>query len=405
MGIYRDLCKSPGVVRLLTSQLIARLPFGMFTIAIILHIEHRFHNYSSAGAVLAAISIGQAVSGPVTSRLMGRFGIRPVILVTSTVCALSFAAIALAPLELPPIIAIAAVAGLSMPPITSAVRTIYPKIVPGNLLSGLYSMDATAQEIIWVCGPVLSVFISVQIAPDIGVLVSSAIIFGGGVLFTITPEIGKVRIPRSRRSFGAVLSRPTVWLATVLGFLYIAYFAALETGVVAIFGHESFDGGIALACNAVGSFIGGFLIGHRPLTPFAIPLRFAACGFGTAMCLFSGETWWLCLSLLLSGLGSAPAFAALSALISSTVKFSDTSEAFGWSMTGQLVGAALGATLAGVAVDHFGQNGAFVVALCGLGLAILVSIAAFRIVPDLRGKDASPIADTEKITVLSQAIS
>ena len=46
------------------------------------------------------------------------------------------------------------VAGLSYPPIQPAVRTIYPKMVNSRQLTPLFSLDASAQEIIWVAGPV-----------------------------------------------------------------------------------------------------------------------------------------------------------------------------------------------------------------------------------------------------------
>ena len=48
--------------------------------------------------------------------------------------------------------------------------------------------------------------------------------------FISSPEVGRVRIPRSKRRFGSVLQRPPVLLATVVGFLLIGSCAAIEAG-------------------------------------------------------------------------------------------------------------------------------------------------------------------------------
>jgi MFS family permease len=116
---------------------------------------------------------------------------------------------------------------------------------------------------------------------------------------------------------------------------------------------------------------------------------------GTALCLVNLDMWWLCFVLFIGGLGVAPSFAGIAALISSTVKFSETAEAFGWSVTGQLMGAAAGSAIAGVAVDHFGPRGALVSAVVWVVFAIIAALIGLKQIPDLRGKDATPIPDTE----------
>ena len=82
MSTYTSLLKTPGVGRIIAAQLTARFPFGMLSLAFLLHVEHVHHSYAAAGLVLAATSIGQAISGPLTSRWMGRWGMRPVLLLT-----------------------------------------------------------------------------------------------------------------------------------------------------------------------------------------------------------------------------------------------------------------------------------------------------------------------------------
>ena len=38
---YRDLLRTPGVARMIAAQLVARLPSGMMSLAILLHVEQR----------------------------------------------------------------------------------------------------------------------------------------------------------------------------------------------------------------------------------------------------------------------------------------------------------------------------------------------------------------------------
>lgn len=399
MGIYRDLSRNPGVIRILLAQLTARFPFGMLSITLLLHIQLVYGNYTSAGIILAAESVGQAIAGPVTSRLMGRFGMRPVLTVTTVFCGALLLTIALTVPPLPAVAVIAFFMGIATPPVTSAVRTIYPKLVPSRQVSALFSLDASAQEIIWIIGPVVAVFVSTQVSTVWGLVTAAGFMIGGGLWFILSPEVGRVTLPRAKRRLGAVLTRPTVVVSTVLGFFFIASFAALETGIVAAFGHDGIQSGVVLAIFSVGSIVGGFLIGHREIRPWSITVRLAIITGGTALCLVSLHPVWLSVALFFAGLGVAPTLAALFTIVSSTVKFSETAEAYGWLGTGQLVGAALGSAIAGIAIDHTGASGGVLISVSFLVVTLALAAASVRWTPDLRGKDANPMPDTESISL------
>src|SRR5690606_22153050 len=120
---YRDLLRTPGVGRIIAAQLTARFPNGMTSLAILLHVEQSTGSYGAAGLVLAATSVGQAVSGPVTSRWMGVWGMRRVLTLTTAVCAAAVLVLALVPMALPGYMLFGLLAGLSTPPVQSAVRT------------------------------------------------------------------------------------------------------------------------------------------------------------------------------------------------------------------------------------------------------------------------------------------
>jgi MFS family permease len=397
---YTSLLKTPGVARIIAAQLTARFPFGMLSLAFLLHIERVHHSYGAAGLVLGAMSIGQAIAGPMTSRLMGVLGMRTVLWTTLAFCSAAVASIGIFVMPIPLTMGIAFFAGLSMPPIQPAVRTIYPKMVNSRQLTPLFSLDASAQEIIWIAGPVAITFVSTQIGTVEGILMSVAIMLLGGTWFISSPEVGRVRIPRSKRRFGSVLQRPPVLLATVVGFLLIGSCAAIEAGVVANFGDQGPEAGVVLAIWSLGSLVGGLAFGHIPIGPWATARRMLMVFVGVTISMFFLSTWWgLSLTLIIAGLGIAPALAVLFSIVSASVKFSDTAEAYGWVGTGQLIGAALGSALAGFLIDAHGPIGAFWAASAFALVGFIVPALAHRWHPDLRGRDASPIPDTEPVPV------
>ena len=67
--------------------------------------------------------------------------------------------------------------------------------------------------------------------------------------------------------------------------------------------------------------------------------------------------------------------------------------------TGQLIGAAIGSAAAGVLIDANGAVGAFWAASVLAIVGFVVPLLGRRWHPDLRGRDASPIPDTEPIQV------
>ncbi|MCR2828067.1 MFS transporter, partial [Microbacterium sp. zg.Y909] len=99
--------------------------------------------------------------------------------------------------------------------------------------------------------------------------------------------------------------------------------------------------------------------------------------------------------------GVAPALAVMFAMTTASVKFSDTAEAFGWVGTGQLIGSAAGSATAGFLIDGVGPQGAFVAGALFAVAGVLVSIVFVRGFPDLRGRDASPIPDTEPVPLVT----
>lgn len=398
---YLDLLRIQGVARIVMSQLTARLPFGMLSLAFLIHVEHVYHSYAVAGAVLAAMSVGEALVGPLTSRWMGALGMRPILYGTTTIVTATIITMALVPLSIPALIALGFVAGCTMPPVQPAVRTIYPKMVSSSHLTPLFSLDASLQEVIWIVGPVMATFAAATLGSEAGILLCAAFFIGGGLWFVTSREVGQVRIPRSKTRFGGVLKRPTVIVSTLVGLLLTAAYAAAEASIIAVYGETGAEAGIMIAIYAVGSLLGGLAWGHRPISAWSLTIRMGVFATGLALATLSNEYWWVAVCLFISGIGVAPALTVLFAMVSARVKFSETAESFAWVGSGELIGAGLGAALAGLTIDAFAGHAALLLAA---GIAVLGTVAAMTAkpwTPDLRGASMAPIPDTAPIQAIS----
>ncbi len=385
----------------MAAQLTARFPNGMTSLAILLHIEHVTGSYGAAGLVLGATSVGQAIAGPVTSRWMGIWGMRRVLSTTLSICAIAITCIALVETIIPVYMLLGFVAGLATPPVQSAVRTIYPKMVTSKQLTPLFSFDASLQEVIWIVAPVVITVVATQVGTVQALLLIVAILIAGGSWFILSPEVGRVRIPRSRRGLGRVLGKPQVLLATVIGFLLIGACAAVEAGVVATFDHGGLEAGLVLAIFSIGSLAGGLSFGHIPIGRWAMARRLGIMSVGLCLTVFSLNIFWLGGTLFIAGIGIAPALAVLFAMTSASVKFSETAEAYGWIGTGQLIGAAAGSAIAGFLIDGVGPQGAYWAAATFAIVGTLVAVACVRAFPDLRHRNPSPIPDTEPVGTIT----
>jgi len=60
---YLELVRVPGVLRVTVSQLVARFPLGMLSLAVLLHVRHASGSYALAGLVTSvAGSLGAGVA-------------------------------------------------------------------------------------------------------------------------------------------------------------------------------------------------------------------------------------------------------------------------------------------------------------------------------------------------------
>ncbi|MDQ7993754.1 MAG: MFS transporter [Propionicimonas sp.] len=375
MRTYSRILATPGVAALFLAQLTARFAIGIWPVGILLHVEGWSASYAVAGLVVGLMTFGRALATPLLSRLVGRWGAAVVVGCAgggSALAALGLVLADLLPTQPAVTIAISCVlgclAGASMPPVQPVVRGIYPELVPPHHLARMFSLDAAAQEIIFVIGPLLAFAAASAFGSRAALLAGVLATIVGTAWLVAQPALRRPRSVSSSAGMGRVLLRRTVLVGTLTSLLLVAANSAVEAGVVGAFGEHGLTGGLLLAVYSLASLAGGLGFAHLTVGRRAAAAWMLLVAVGLSL----GALWiapgWLAVALVLAGLGVAPVFAAIASTVTARVPAGEATEAFGWVDTGAILGASAGFGLAGMLLDGGGPAAAFWLA-AGLALA------------------------------------
>ncbi len=393
---YRKLLGLPHARAMVGWSLLGRLPLGMTPLALLFLVRAEGKSYGAAGVVVALYAVAVGVGAPIAGRQVDRIGPTLVLRVRAVVYAVFVAgvvALALLDAGVVPIAAVAALAGLSLPPLSSTVRIVWPRLAPGELRSTAYALEATLQEIFFVGGPLLAAALA-AVSP-------AAALAGAGLASlvgaTATALLAPVRdTPPSRVGGAGLLGalgspgvRTVVLYATTIGIGFGAVELAMPAFAEA---HGSRElGGLALASFSGGSLVGGLVAGMRP--PRSVLRRFVAGSLVLAAALLglllAVSIPTLCLLAFVAGLPIAPTIGALYALIDRSARAGTAAESFAWFGTAISIGVATGAAAAGVLVDERGVRAAFA---AGAAIAFGGALLAIARRGTLRASPGSPMA-------------
>jgi MFS family permease len=362
MKLYLQLWNSPGLMRVVASQLLARFPYGMTVLALVMHVEHIFDSYALAGIALGAETIFSAMSGPLLGRLVGRIGIMRVFVPGSLLSITTFLLLAYTPFAEWWVVFLAALLGLVQPPIQSVARTVYPRLIKPELRSSIFALDATSQELIWILGPVIATFAAAQISTVFAMVLMAVIQAIGILLFLTDKNVRSTKIEKTEKQIGHVMKNRTVIVMVILGTVLVASFAGMEIPTVALI--DKSLSGVVVAIFSLGSIIGGLTLGHRTPRRWTVPGFFLLGTVGYLLSMFDpANPAWLSICWFVGGISVAPLLGTVNAMISSATSDADALEAYGWLNTGQLLGYAGAAVIVGFLIDN-------VTAAAGLWVAI-----------------------------------
>src|SRR3954469_19656174 len=125
---YAAVLRTPHVTPLLVASMLARLPYGLFGLAVILYLAEARGSYAVAGMVNGAFAVGAAIGVPWQSRLIDRLGQRRVLLPAAVVDAAATGLLIALTEAGAPTAALAVcglVGGLAVPNIGGSIRTLW----------------------------------------------------------------------------------------------------------------------------------------------------------------------------------------------------------------------------------------------------------------------------------------
>jgi predicted MFS family arabinose efflux permease len=401
MNPLRAVLGTPSAVYLLVSSLVGRLPTAMAALAIVQLVRLQGGDYALAGTMTAVYIVAGAVGQPVLGRFVDRFGQTFVLVVAAVVSSLGFVAVAVFAADTPLLALLGAIlAGLFTPPLEPSLRSLWPRIVQeGRPLKAAFSLDAGAQELIFIVGPLLTVLGISAFGATGNVLFAAALGLGGTVAFAlnrVSRTVGASAMSDSPRQSPLRSARFRRLLAFTFG---IGVPVGVLTISVTVFGERhGIDGfaGWALAANAFGALLGATALALRPLK--RAPQRMLA-GCGLLLAVFYlplaladlPPAAWLVLAVV-AGIMLPPSLAQVFESVAHVADSTSLTEANAWVVSAMSVGVAAG-TLGGglvagleLALPVMVVGGSLVTAL--LALLVLPSTMAAAPTVELASRPA-----------------
>ena len=377
---YSEIFKAPGAKGFASAGFVARLPIAMAPIGIVAMLSQTHGEYWLAGAVSATYALTNAVVAPQISRLVDRIGQTRVVVPTTVISVIAFAALIAAANQDWPIwtLFVSAFAGRG--------HAQHPGDGAGALDRDFPRPPRAQHRLRLRIGGRRACLYRRRIA--VGRPERRAVPRGGNAGQHAVPRVriggihratrdGAARAGRwNRAARGSAIRQRPVQIITFALIFIGAIFATAEVSAVAItkeLGQPS-AASLVIGVYAVGSFVVGLIVGALNLK---MPLqRQLAIAIGiialtTLPLLFADTVPLLALAVFVSGVAISPTFITAFGLIERRVPAAMLTEGVTWVMTGIGIGMALGAFASGWVVDNFGAHNGFWVSVVAGTVSLL----------------------------------
>lgn len=380
---YRVLLREPHIAGAIGASVTGRLPIGMAVLALLLFVQHVDGSFARAGVASALYVIGIGIVAPLVGRLIDRFGPRPVLFIGAVAYPLALGALVLAVQSGAGTVwigAAALVAGMSLPPIPTCIRTLMRRLLrDASQLQAAYSLDSVLMETVFIIGPgIVSLFAAS--GWFVGAVACAAVCGGiGAIVFARSPAVRAWQPDaRGEGAVSGVLALKGFLPILATTVFFSVGFGLFEVAVTAIAARDDVPAaaGLILALASVGSAVGALAYGSRnwPLSvagQYRVALAAMAIGL---VSLAPIENLWLFGALaILAGAPMSTVLAAQSVLIAGIAPRRVLAQCFTWAATSLLGGVSLGIALAGLVLERFAP--AIVLLAAGLVTTIGLLIA------------------------------
>lgn len=386
---YAAVLRIPHARRTFAAALLGRLSYGVAPLSVMLAVTRASGSYAVAGIVMALFSGTSVFLSPARAALIDRHGPRralaPMVAAYSALLVL-LAALVWRPGAASPLVlgVVTAFAGACTPPLGPTMRAVWGRLAPDRaLMQRAYSLDAVAEELLFVSGPLLVGVLVGFAPPAFGVLLGAALMVVGTAGFVSSPVVRAV--PAGKREAGPGgagrrvlrgLGRPVIAAAGVglaLGVLDLLVVAFAETS-----GHGAGSAAWVLAALSAGSAVGGLLNGAVAWRSAAgTRLAAQAAGLGLALCgaALAQGLGTLAVAVAVAGVFVSPLITTAYLIADETAAPEARVQAGAWVNTAVNAGGTAGAAAAGVLVGWLPAGVCF--AVTG-GVMMLTALAVAR---------------------------
>lgn len=384
---YFTLFSAPGSKAFSSAGLIARLPISMTGIGIITMLSQVRGSYWLAGAVAATFAFSMALLAPQIARAADRHGQNRVLPYATGVSALALLLLLICTHYRAPdwtLFVFAALAG-GMPSISAMVRARWSEIYRGTpQLHTAFSFESVLDEVAFIIGPPIAVGLSVSLFPEAGPLAAALLLVTGVTAFAWQKSTQPPVYPRTRQRQRAILAMPSMQIL-VLALIALGTIVGTVDVISVAFAEQQGQpaaASIVLSVYAGGSCLAGLIFGAIKL-PSPLPRQFLYAAFATALTtlplLWVHNVLTLAAAMFVAGLFFAPTMIVAMGLVERLVPPSRLTEGLTWMVTGLGIGVALGAALAGLAIDAVGIKAGFGVTLIAGLVVMAVAAGGYRL--------------------------
>ncbi|MFD7697580.1 MFS transporter [Streptomyces sp. NPDC059805] len=365
---YAHVLRLPHARTTFAAALLGRLSYGIVPLSVMLAVTRAHGSYTVAGAVMALFSATSVFLSPARAALIDRHGPRRALLpMTAAYAGLLglLTALVRPPDAASPLVlgVVSAAAGTCTPPLGPAMRAVWSRIAPDpDLLRRAYSLDAVAEELLFVSGPLLVGALVSVASPAAGIAAGAVLITAGAAGFVMSPVVRAVR-PEPAAATHRDGARGRVLRAIrrpVLAALGVGLALGAADLLVVAFAEEHGPGGAGaawpLAALSAGSAVGGLLHGAVSWrTPAGVRLPLLTAGLGLAVLLAGLATGLGTLTAVMAAAGFfvSPALTTAYLLADESAPSGARVRAGAWVNTAVNAGSTAGTAAAGVLAGLF----------------------------------------------------
>ena len=381
---YRSVLSVPGASRLFASALVARLPQGMSSLAILLLVRSTTHSYAAAGVAVGGFALATAACAPVLGRLVDHFGRARVLLpfACGQACVYVLLVVgAQAGAGVVMLVVLSSLCGALLPPIAPAVRALLREVFDDQaVLDTAYALESILQETVWIVGPLIVALVIAATSPEVAVGMLGAVCIVGTALFLRSPLVrssstshgsGHERVSALASPELRALLGPVALTGVALG--------AIEVGLPSLALHAGSRpaSGLLLALWSLGSMAGGLWYGARvwrsPLSTryqmLLVVMLVCTAPLIAARTIAAGIV-----CSVLAGVAIAPVFSCQYALVGRSVTPGSETEAFTWVSAALIGGLAAGSAVGGAVIGPGGVGAPFVFSCMASLLAAVIAV-------------------------------